>query len=343
MLKVDVQAVTMASLTNKIAPGYRIRIQGLLGALERAGLQIESNELKAGPLGSVEMLSYLSNFNRRIVKGILANSQGHVVFFGLQTAAILCLIPKRYFKKSKIVVDVCDSWAKLSKIGSKRNLHKSFVKLCLVRSIYRLLAKKVETFSFISDTDRAEDELFIKGNPSITVVPNGVPAWCKNKFFAGKGDPRVLLFVGSGLYPPNQEALVNGLELLRSEMHSTDLRIRVVGEGWPIENKGPVEYLGWVDNLEQEYESAGATLALLQSGAGVSNKVVESLAVGRPVFASEMIFEQFGGIPGVHLANTSTIADLLNRLSNDSLQSPEPDWGFPDWQDSARRLVGYEE
>lgn len=329
----------MAELTNKTAPGYRIRVEGLISALISSGRLVESTELRSGRLRFIELLSYLSYSNRRRIIGILAKPQRQVIFFGLQTAAILCLVPKRYLKTSRITVDVCDSWAKLSQVRSKTNLPKSFLKRTLIRVIYRSLAKKVKIFSFISGSDRAQDAHFIAGHPNLTIVENGVPSWCANQFIDRKGDPNVLLFIGSGLYPPNREALLNGIELLRDEMQSTSLKIRVVGEGWPHDNTGAVEYVGWVDDLAQEYESAGATLALLDSGAGVSNKVVESLAVGRAVFASKMIFKQFGSIPGVHLANPETVGDLLNRLVHGSLETPKPNWVFPQWQDSVGGLV----
>jgi glycosyltransferase involved in cell wall biosynthesis len=326
----------------KTAPGYRIRVDGLTKAMTRAGLKVDSIGINVGPFRSIEILSYVSKPNRAIVKSTLADDQSSVVFFGLQSAAILCTLSRKHFVNPKITVDVCDSWAKLSEIQTKKNGLKILLKRLLVRWVYRGLEKRVDKFTFISSLDLAHDARFLSRDVELAVVPNGVPDWCENNFLAAKGNPRTVLFVGSGHYPPNRDALESAIKLLRTEIEKSELRIKVIGDGWPKSDGESIQYLGWVDDLVGEYESAGATLALLQSGAGVSNKVIESLAIGRPVFASKMIFDLFGHIPGVHLANSETIPDLLKRLAAGSLESPSPDWKHPSWHDSVRGLFHYD-
>jgi glycosyltransferase involved in cell wall biosynthesis len=335
----DVQVLTMGTLTNKTAPGYRLRVEGLNQAMEEIGVDLKITDLQTGPLRSIELLSFLSKRNRSKLKDILSKPGGKIVFYGLQPAVLLCLFRPSKVKQFEITVDVCDSWLRLSEIGTKRGSIKIRLKLSLVGITYRTLEKRVNRFSYISNSDLLNDSGFLIAKDKSEVVPNGIPDWCVGTFFNAPGNSRQLLFVGSGTYPPNQEALRNAIELLGESFAANALRLRVVGEGWhPIENEF-IDYIGWVEDLASEYESAGATVALMDSGAGVSNKVIESLAVGRAVLASDQIYSQFKHIPGIHLANKSTLGNLLEKLANSTLETPSKNWVFPSWAESAQKVV----
>jgi len=78
-MPVDVQLITMASLTSKSAPGYRLRVQGLTAAMETMGLELEISDLSIGPMRSIEILSYISYKNCSKLKDIFSTFGGEVV------------------------------------------------------------------------------------------------------------------------------------------------------------------------------------------------------------------------------------------------------------------------
>lgn len=106
---------------------------------------------------------------------------------------------------------------------------------------------------------------------------------------------RELLFVGTLGYFPNQEAVLFAMEQLLPRLRKAgeDWTLSIVGydaPGWlrrRLSNTAGVRFLGAVDRIDQAYRAAGIVLAPLWSGGGTKIKVLEALAYGRPLLATE--------------------------------------------------------
>lgn len=157
-------------------------------------------------------------------------------------------------------------------------------------------------------TTAAERDVMLRHDPRLRceVMENGVdfdyfdPAACP-------GDPplaarRYLLFCGTLDYYPNEQGIVefarNVFPLLRQR--DPGLELLIVGR-----NPGPrvlalsalpgVEVTGTVSDVRPYYRHALATVAPLRIARGIQNKVLESLAMNRPVLASPAVCQTFGG------------------------------------------------
>ena len=153
------------------------------------------------------------------------------------------------------------------------------------------------------------------------VVPNVVDVAAIAAPGPGPAEPVVLL-VADFFYAPNRE----GFDLLAEQVmprvweHRPDASLRVAGRALEVEAPDPrIAILGFVDNLDAEYERAGVVTVPLLRGGGSPLKFVEALAHGRPVVATEhaaRLLEE--GVAGRHFiaagdadAMAAAIVDVL--------------------------------
>lgn len=164
-------------------------------------------------------------------------------------------------------------------------------------------------------TTEAEKHELLKHDASLrcAVMENGVdfdyfdPAACPaDTALAAR---KYLLFCGTLDYFPNEQGVVEFARrvfpLLRRR--DPDLELLIVGRNPPprvlaLSAEPGVEVAGTVSDVRPYYRHAQATVAPLQIARGVQNKVLESLAMNRPVLASPAVCRTFGQqLPdGVH-------------------------------------------
>jgi glycosyltransferase involved in cell wall biosynthesis len=124
-------------------------------------------------------------------------------------------------------------------------------------------------------------------------------------------------------YRPNVEAVSwfarEALPLIRR--HRPDACFVVAGREPPpelrrLEGKGVI-VTGEVKDMRCWLAAASVVVAPLRTARGVQNKVLEAMAMGRPVVASPAAFEGIEAEPGRHLIVTENIGDaVLGLLAN---------------------------
>lgn len=143
----------------------------------------------------------------------------------------------------------------------------------------------------------ARDEAFVKREaPSVrtAVVPNGVDVDAFAPREGVKPEPLTLLFFGAINYFPNEDGALYFAERilpLIKERHP-DVRFRIVGPVGPgpvmdLRKQG-VEVKGFVDDLLPEIESAAVVVVPLRIGGGTRLKIIEAMAMGKPIVSSRI-------------------------------------------------------
>lgn len=134
-------------------------------------------------------------------------------------------------------------------------------------------------------------------------------------------DPDRICFLGRMDYFPNEQAMVRfcaevlpGLQSVRP-----NLRLTIVGA-----DPGPgvralarlkgVEVTGRVDDVRPYVWRSAATVAPLLIARGTQNKILESMAMGVPVVASELAARGVQAVPGMHLLTAGTPADTAEAV-----------------------------
>lgn len=118
-------------------------------------------------------------------------------------------------------------------------------------------------------------------------------------------DPPSLIFPGTFSYPPNDGAARWFLNDVWSRIwtRAPGTRVRFVGNTprpWLQEYDGKegIEVTGRVPDMRPYYEKAGIVIIPLHVGGGVKLKLLEAMALGRPVIATSVGIEGLGVTPG---------------------------------------------
>lgn len=152
-----------------------------------------------------------------------------------------------------------------------------------------------------------------------TVVPNGVDL----EYFQpapGEPDPTALVFTGNFGYHPNADAAVffarEVLPLIQRVR--PEARLTLVGRGAPEEVQrlaGPhVVVTGQVADVRPYVAQAGVFVVPLRMGSGTRLKVLEALAMGRPVVSTALGCEGIDVRDGQHLLVAESPADFARAV-----------------------------
>lgn len=161
-------------------------------------------------------------------------------------------------------------------------------------------------------------------SPSANAVwaPNGVDT----DFFAPQGlkpDPLTVTFTGSMGYGPNEEAVLwfssHVWPLLTRRYPDAKFCIAGANPGTEVRalsmKDKRVVVTGFVEDLRPYLEKSAVVVAPMQGGTGIKNKVLEAMAMARPVVATPMALE---GIEhardGVHFLCAKTPGELADKV-----------------------------
>ncbi len=126
----------------------------------------------------------------------------------------------------------------------------------------------------------------------IVIVPQGFDENVLNPFYPPpSNDPFIVLFFGNYNISTNREAVQVVRDCIVDEVVSRvpNVLFRFVGANPPTELIHPnFEFTGFVDSIVDQIKNADVIISPMLGGWGMPTKVVESLACGKPVVATEI-------------------------------------------------------
>lgn len=204
----------------------------------------------------------------------------------------------------------CEPWQRLSWLA----------KAALMRGWEARLARRFDRCLAVSHLD-ARALASAAGRP-VDVLPNGVDTEALQPLAPSSGHR--LLFVGNLRYRPNGDAvdwLVHDiLPRVREEIEDAELMIVGARQDRCDRPEQGVRFLGMVDDLVPCYRGAQVALAPLRAGGGTRLKILEAMALGRPVVSTTLGCEGLPLVPGEHLLTADTpqaLAAAIVRLLRD--------------------------
>jgi len=152
----------------------------------------------------------------------------------------------------------------------------------------------------------SERDRKLLGQQHVVVIPNG--ATCPERALPDEPEGRTLLYVGNFAYSPNVDGLSflvrDVLPLIRREI--PDVRLLVVGRmasetGLGLQKDTSIHVVSDPPTLEPYYRQASVSVVSLRIGGGTRLRILEALALGRPVVSTSVGCEGLEVTDGEHL------------------------------------------
>ena len=173
-----------------------------------------------------------------------------------------------------------------------------------------------------------ETELFVKLAPdcagAVECLGNGVAAdyfapdaACASPFAA---DETALVFTGAMDYWPNIDAVTWFVQdmLPRLRQQRPSIRFHIVGRSPTAAVRalaGPaVSVTGTVPDVRPYLQHAAVVVAPLRLARGIQNKVLEAMAMARPVVASQSCLEPIDALPGRDILGAAEADDFVAQI-----------------------------
>ncbi len=192
----------------------------------------------------------------------------------------------------------------------------------------------------MSENDRSEI-LQLVSEAAVDVVPNGVEVTSRRSY--PKSDVPTLVFVGYMRHYPN----LDGVEWLLKEIwprikaRLEGVRLRIVGAGMPAdltrmtENDPQVDYLGFVDDVDEVVGTSWLSIVPLRIGSGTRLKILESMALRTAVLTTTIGCE---GIDARHSVDVM-LADTAESLASEASEMLRDEQALTRIADAGRELV----
>lgn len=183
-------------------------------------------------------------------------------------------------------------------------------------------AKSAGHFDHIIAVSALEGDLIARANPNlrVAVIPNGCDAQALRPL-PESSDGQTLLYVGTLGYPPHVDAVLHFAEttlpLIRQQI--PDVRFVVVGHRPPpavqqLAARGEITMAGSVADVVPFYQQAKVCVVPLRAGGGTRLKILEAMALGRPVVSTTVGSEGLEVKDGEHLMIADAPADFAHRV-----------------------------
>jgi glycosyltransferase involved in cell wall biosynthesis len=195
-------------------------------------------------------------------------------------------------------------------LAARRALPRTGARRARAALASRIERRAMEPYDITTTVGSADLETLRELRPDrrVELVPNGVDAATFQPLPDVAEDPATIVFSGAMSFPPNvaaAEFLVREiLPLVQASV--PDARVVIAGRD-PIAAvqalAGPrVEVTGRVPDLRPYLARATVVASPMVSGSGVKNKVLEAMAMGRPLAGTPLAVEGLDVEPGLHVA-----------------------------------------
>ncbi len=179
----------------------------------------------------------------------------------------------------------------------------------------------------VSEADR---RLLLASNPrlEIDVIPNGIDTKQYQQLPCPDDKP-VLLFVGGMAYRPNIDAVLHFCQDVypRIKDSLSNIEVWIVGHTPPSEIRAlddgqNIHVTGSVEDVRPYYERSTVSIVPLRAGGGTRLKILESMALGRPVVSTSIGCEGLDVADGENIFVADTPEEfarkVLHLLENES-------------------------
>ena len=126
----------------------------------------------------------------------------------------------------------------------------------------------------------------------IVVVPQGFDETTFNPFYkASRNNPKLVLFFGNYNISTNKDAVETTYRYIVDKVVEKypNVKFQFVGANPPTQYSHPnFEFTGFVESIEPYIKKADLIISPIQGGWGMPTKVIESLACGKRVIATEV-------------------------------------------------------
>ena len=175
----------------------------------------------------------------------------------------------------------------------------------------------------VSEADRAALQRLVPGL-DVTVVPNAVDVayYTSNDIQPSPLPPRSLIFTGKMDFRPNVDAVLwfchEVLPLVRRQI--PDARFYIVGQSphrrvLRLADDPAVTVTGYVDDVRSYIAGACVYVVPLRIGGGTRLKVLEAMAMGKPIVSTSLGCEGFEGLaPGRELSLADSPQEFAQRV-----------------------------
>ena len=164
----------------------------------------------------------------------------------------------------------------------------------------------------VSDVDR---DFILSGLNSIVTINNKlvtIPLGIPDDLFVTsikEYDINTIVFVGKMDYAPNEDAAIHFVKhvfpLVKLAIPNAQFKIVGADPSDRVKklalNESSITVTGRVDNIIDHVANAALSVALMQSGAGMQTKILESIALGVPVVTNNLGFEGINLLQNIDL------------------------------------------
>lgn len=272
-----------------------------------------------------------SDIYKMVLDDALANNEYDAIWFDTISLAQYWLEPKMSHALTVLNHHNVESDMMFRRAKKENNLLK---KAYFYLEAYKLrLYEKSEVNNFNINVTCSELDLLRIETISPGVVAHVIPNGVDTDFFSANSsmvpDPYYLVFIGGMSWYPNREAMLffarKVWPLLKKKIPG--IHMHVVGEAPPEEMvelaKVDDNYHvhGFVDDVKSIFYKAGIYVCPISDGGGTKLKILDALAMGKPIVANEIACEGIDVIEGKSVLYAETPEEYVNKIDK-LIESP---------------------
>jgi glycosyltransferase involved in cell wall biosynthesis len=290
-----------------VVPVYLSRgVTGKLRSRYRAFLR----RRPSGPLDRRSEVKLLANVGR------ILNAEPDCIVLALGLASFELI--DRAYPEANVLFDaqLVESKALASEAALRRTPIRQILafEAHVARQLEERLARHARAVSVTSDIDETWfSNRVVRGG--VILAPNGIHLG--EPLHRRKIDPNLILYTGSVSYRPNRiavEDIAVGVLAKMPHMH-----LKVTGHVADADRKrleipGRLEFTGFLPDLRPTLSEGLALVAPLRAGGGSRLKILEALALGLPIIASEEAMGGTGAEPGRHYLRAADMKETRGRI-----------------------------